>query len=61
MGTLVAKEASVLFVLSSVQLEDILKSEPDLAYLLARISINYLGLRCHHISNRIWDTRCLPI
>jgi len=61
MGTLVAKEDSVGFILSSTELAHMQKSEPYLAYVLASICIRYLGQRCHHVSNRIWHTRCLPI
>eukprot|EP00928_Gymnodinium_smaydae_P023220 TRINITY_DN19244_c0_g1_i1.p1 TRINITY_DN19244_c0_g1~~TRINITY_DN19244_c0_g1_i1.p1 ORF type:complete len:910 (-),score=86.92 TRINITY_DN19244_c0_g1_i1:146-2821(-) len=61
MQTLWAKKDSVVYTLASRQWEEILRSDPYVAYVVASISIRYLGTRCHHVSNRIWDTRCLPI
>lgn len=61
MQTLWAKQDSVVYILCSKGWEDIVCSDPYLAYVVASISIRYLGVRCHHVANRIWDTRCLPL
>merc|ERR1712232_521561 len=60
MGNLRAKQDSVVFELTAPVLDRMLQADPYLGYVLARISIQYLGIRCHNVANRIWDTRCLP-
>jgi len=61
MGTLSAKENSIVYALGASEFEAMLKEDPYAGFVLARVSIHYLGLRCHNVANRIWDTRCLPI
>eukprot|EP00931_Biecheleriopsis_adriatica_P105342 TRINITY_DN7989_c0_g1_i1.p1 TRINITY_DN7989_c0_g1~~TRINITY_DN7989_c0_g1_i1.p1 ORF type:complete len:401 (-),score=69.02 TRINITY_DN7989_c0_g1_i1:65-1267(-) len=61
MGTLSAKDDSVIYVIDRSAWSSIHSEDPLLACILYRISIHYLGVRCNHVSNRIWDTKCLPI
>jgi len=61
LGRLASKEDSVLYVLTREKFGEMLKKEPLMGYVLSCITIQYLGSRCHHVANRIWDTRCLPI
>mmetsp|Transcript_118727 Transcript_118727/g.313934 ORF Transcript_118727/g.313934 Transcript_118727/m.313934 type:complete len:93 (+) Transcript_118727:1-279(+) len=60
-STLTVKEDCVLYAIGRESFDEMVQADPSLGYLLARICIMYLGMRCHHIANRIWDTRCLPI
>jgi SulP family sulfate permease len=61
MSTLRAKQRSVVYILRRKQFEELLRADPYLCYVISCISIRYLGHRCHHVANRIWDTRCLSI
>eukprot|EP00927_Polykrikos_kofoidii_P026504 TRINITY_DN2357_c0_g2_i1.p1 TRINITY_DN2357_c0_g2~~TRINITY_DN2357_c0_g2_i1.p1 ORF type:complete len:892 (-),score=97.41 TRINITY_DN2357_c0_g2_i1:71-2446(-) len=61
MGTLIASGDSVLYRLHASVFDNIIQTDPYLAFVLSRICIGYLGHRCCNIANRIWDTRCLPI
>eukprot|EP00927_Polykrikos_kofoidii_P026502 TRINITY_DN2357_c0_g1_i1.p1 TRINITY_DN2357_c0_g1~~TRINITY_DN2357_c0_g1_i1.p1 ORF type:complete len:867 (-),score=105.52 TRINITY_DN2357_c0_g1_i1:66-2666(-) len=61
MGTLIARKFSVVYKLHSSVFETIKQTQPQLAYVISFICIKYLGSRCCHIANRIWDTRCLPV
>lgn len=61
-GTLVAQEeACVLLVLALPQYKRMQEEKPHLAFLLAKICIAQLGHRNMKVSNRIWETHCLPV
>ena len=60
-GTLTAVEPSVYYELSQSKYEEMKSKEPKLAFILCRICLGYLGHRVMHVSNRIWESRCLPV
>ena len=55
-----SKEA-VLFSLSRVAFDEMISTQPHLARYIDLICVNHLALRVQHVSNRIFETRCLPI
>lgn len=55
-----SKEA-VLYSMSRASFEELLSTEPSLARYIDLICVKYLALRVQHVSNRIFETRCLPI
>jgi sulfate permease, SulP family len=52
---------AVLYNLSRDSFEILCRSSPELARLLDLVCIRYLSARVQHVSNRIFETRCLPI
>ena len=60
-STVVAMEDTVLYVLSRDSWLAIKKEDPEVAQVLYEITTRYLILRVSHVSNRIFETRCLPI
>jgi len=60
-STVVAMEDTVLYVLSRDSWLAIKKTDPEVAQVLYEITTRYLILRVSHVSNRIFETRCLPI
>lgn len=54
------KEA-VLFSMSRVSFDELISKQPHLARYIDLICVKYLALRVQHVSNRIFETRCLPI
>jgi CRP-like cAMP-binding protein len=54
-------ETAILYTLSKESWETLLKTNPGVARLIDEITIRYLAHRCQHVSNRIFETRCLPI
>jgi SulP family sulfate permease len=54
-------EDAVVYALSRESYEELLKSSPHAARLIDLICIRYLSARVQHVSNRIFETRCLPI
>jgi SulP family sulfate permease len=54
-------DEAVLYNLSRESFEDLSKTSPNVARLLDLICIRYLSARVQHVSNRIFETRCLPI
>jgi SulP family sulfate permease len=54
-------EDTVLYSLSRESWETLKENDPKCAHLLYAIVVRYLTLRCQHVSNRIFETRCLPI
>ena len=56
-----ASTKTVLYSLSREAWRDIAEHHPNAARVLDRITIRYLAHRVQHVSNRIFETRCLPI
>jgi sulfate permease, SulP family len=54
-------EEAVLYSLSLESFETICSSSPEASRLVDLICIRYLSARVQHVSNRIFETRCLPI
>ena len=54
-------EDSILYNLSRESWEVMKEKDPRCAHLLYAIVVRYLTLRVQHCSNRIFETRCLPI
>jgi SulP family sulfate permease len=54
-------ERAVLYSLSRTSFDLLCEREPEAARLLDLICIRYLSNRVQHVSNRIFETRCLPI
>lgn len=52
---------AVLYSMSQVVFEELVEQNPQIARYVDLICINYLALRVQHASNRIFETRCLPI
>lgn len=57
----VASKKAILYSLNRSEWEDIVRIRPDAARVLDRITIRYLAQRVQHVSNRIFETRCLPV
>jgi len=54
-------DEAVLYNLSRDSFERLTRSSPHAARLIDLICIRYLFARVQHVSNRIFETRCLPI
>lgn len=54
-------DEAVLYSLSRDSFERLTRSSPHAARLVDLICIRYLSARVQHVSNRIFETRCLPI
>ena len=54
-------DKAVLYSLSGTAFELLCQRSPEAARLLDLICIRYLSNRVQHVSNRIFETRCLPI
>lgn len=52
---------AVVYSLSRESYEHLLETTPRAAQLIDLICIRYLSARVQHVSNRIFETRCLPI
>jgi len=57
----VLENDTVLYSLSRESWEVLKEKDPKCAHLLYAIAVRYLTLRVQHCSNRIFETRCLPI
>jgi SulP family sulfate permease len=57
----VSSDKAVLYSISREAWEEISKTKPEAARILDRIAIRYLAQRVQHVSNRIIETRCLPV
>jgi CRP-like cAMP-binding protein len=60
-STVTARVESVLYSLSLQSWELMKENDPKCANLLYAITVRYLMLRVQHCSNRIFETRCLPV
>jgi sulfate permease, SulP family len=54
-------DEAIVYSLSREAYHELLESSPHVARLLDMICIRYLSARVQHVSNRIFETRCLPI
>lgn len=54
-------DKAIVYHLSREAWDDLVRRQPRLARLVDGIVIRYLALRVQHVSNRIFETRCLPI
>jgi SulP family sulfate permease len=54
-------EEAILYSMSRATFEDLIRTEPRVARYIDLICVKYLALRVQHVSNRIFETRCLPI
>jgi SulP family sulfate permease len=52
---------AVLYSLSRTKFDKLVDRQPHLARHIDLICIKYLALRVQHVSNRIFETRCLPV
>lgn len=52
---------AVLYSMSRAKFDKLVDHHPHIARHLDLICIKYLALRVQHVSNRIFETRCLPI
>lgn len=57
----VLADGTVLYSLSQDSWEALKESDPRCAQVLYVIVVRYLTLRVQHCSNRIFETRCLPV
>lgn len=60
-STVLVIEDSILYNLSRQSWEELKEKDPRLAHVLYSIVVRYLILRVQHCSNRIFETRCLPV
>lgn len=56
-----ASTVAVTYTLTKSSWKKLVRSNPTAARLVDQIVIRYLSLRVQHVSNRIFETRCLPI
>lgn len=54
-------DVAVVYILYRSQYEELVATSPASARLIDLICITYLANRVQHVSNRIFETRCLPI
>lgn len=54
-------EEAVTYTLSRESWESMVRDNPKCAFIITQIVVRYLSLRVQHVSNRIFETRCLPI
>lgn len=59
--SIAASKDTALLVLTSASYQIMKSEQPLLAVLLSNICIGYLARRVQHVSNRVWETRCIPI
>lgn len=60
-STVEVLEDSILYSISRASWEELKERNPKCAQVLYSIVIRYLTLRVQHCSNRIFETRCLPV
>jgi len=56
-----ASEQAIIYSMSRESFETLVEQQPNLARYIDLICVKYLTLRVQHVSNRIFETRCLPI
>lgn len=57
----ISDEGAILYSLHRQSYEKLVKNAPHIARHIDMICISYLANRVQHVSNRIFETRCLPI
>ena len=56
-----SSDEAILYTINREAFEEISQTNPKVARYIDLICINYLANRVQHVSNRIFETRCLPI
>jgi SulP family sulfate permease len=54
-------DEAVLYSMSRSSFDQLAETNPKVARYIDLICVKYLALRVQHVSNRIFETRCLPI
>ncbi len=54
-------DIAVLYSISKYSFQKLAEANPKIARIMDLICIDYLANRVQHVSNRIFETRCLPI
>jgi SulP family sulfate permease len=54
-------DRAIVYSLNRETWEHLIRDDPALARILDHIAIRYLSHRVQHVSNRIYETRCLPV
>jgi len=54
-------DRAIVYSLNRETWEHLVRDDPALARILDHIAIRYLSHRVQHVSNRIYETRCLPV
>ncbi|CAB9528725.1 solute carrier family 26 [Seminavis robusta] len=57
----ISDDGAIVYSLSRDSYEELIKSNPQAARFIDLVCIQYLANRVQHVSNRIFETRCLPI
>lgn len=57
----VTSKKAILYSINRAAWDEIVQKKPEAARILDRIAIRYLAQRVQHVSNRIFETRCLPV
>ena len=60
-STVTCRARCTLLVLDRRALDTMLRDAPQLAFALAGLTIRYLGHRTARVSNRIWESHCVPV
>ena len=60
-STVIVLADTVVYSLSRESWEEIKEKDPRTAQILYGVVVRYLTLRVQHVSNRIFETRCLPV
>lgn len=60
-GVVCESDVGVVFSLDRPAWELLIEKDPAIARILDDITIRYLSHRVQHVSNRIYETRCLPV
>jgi len=60
-GVVCESDRALVFSLDRPAWERVTSNDPALARILDHITIRYLSHRVQHVSNRIYETRCLPV
>jgi len=60
-GVVCDSNHAVVFSLNRETWELLIQKDPTLARIMDDIAIRYLSHRVQHVSNRIYETRCLPV
>jgi CRP-like cAMP-binding protein len=60
-GTVEAAESSTVLILTAAAFAQMRAEDANLAFVLSKICMQYLMKRTMHVSNRIWESRCLPV
>ena len=59
--TLTTQSQCVIYILDREGLINMTSIDAHIAFMLARLTISYLGHRTSHVSNHIWESHCVPI